>query len=65
MSDLEFRDGKFSVAVCENGHVSLQIIDGGAVKVVSVMSQVEAAELAVDLLQASGLRFDGACPVCA
>lgn len=58
MVELEFREGLFRVVVCENGHVTLQVLDGDSVRFVATMSQVEAAELAADLMDAA------AGPVC-
>lgn len=51
---LKFADGAFRVSCCARGHVTLEVVDGdGAVKFVSVMSRVEAADLASRLVSAS------------
>lgn len=54
---LKFSDGCFRVAVCENGHVSLEVLDRDEVKFVSVMSVDEAIDLGAQLLAlATGCR---------
>lgn len=53
MSALKFSDGTFQVSVCRHGHVTLEVLDGVAVKAVFVMSRSEAAGLAARLWSAS------------
>lgn len=56
MSGLKFSDGAFRVSCCRHGHVTLEVLDGGAVKFVAVMSRAEAADLAARLGGAAGYR---------
>lgn len=51
---LKFTRGAFRVQVCERGHVSLEVVDGEAVKFVAVMSRGEARTLSARLLSAAG-----------
>lgn len=51
---LKFADGDFRVSCCGKGHVTLEVLDGDAVKFVAVMSRSEAVHLAARLLSAGG-----------
>lgn len=53
---LDFRDGAFRVSCCKRGHVTLEVLDGDAVKFVAVMSSDEAADLAARLSGAASFR---------
>lgn len=53
---LKFVDGTFRVSVCKRGHVTLELLDGEAVKAVCVMSRSEAAGLAARLWGASEVQ---------
>lgn len=50
---LRFVDGTFRVSVCPKGHVTLEVLDGVAVKMVCLLSKSEAAGLAARLWGAS------------
>lgn len=53
---LEFKEGAFRVSVCRHGHVTLEVLDGEAVRFVAVMSRDEARDLGSRLV-AVGLGF--------
>lgn len=46
---LKFSSGVFRVSCCKRGHVTLEVLDGKAVKFVAVMSRREAADLSMRL----------------
>lgn len=50
----ELSEGLFRVTACENGHISLEVLDGEGLTVfLSVMERDEASSLALQLLQAA------------
>lgn len=50
---VRFVDGTFRVSVCKAGHITLELLDGEAVKAVCILSRSEAAGLAARLWGAS------------
>lgn len=47
MADLVWREGSFAVSCCENGHISMEVLDqDGKVATVFTLSVAEAVDLA-------------------
>lgn len=50
---LDLRDGVFRVTACENGHVTLEVLEDGLTVFLTVMDRSEAVALARDLVLAA------------